>query len=217
MVMFRLMLHLMIAINHKLKNEKDAQIKPPQEAYGNQIQILMCTPLVNYRLLMRLKVSIFCFFFCFLFFPFATHCFHPRLPSIFMVFYFGNINRYACRWPTKCYRKRYASARSTVAINSVSVTSCKADEAEFTKGLSLLTSLKHENLARLRGFCCSKGRGECFLVYDFASKGNLSEYLDLEDGRERRVLDWPKRVSIINAITNGKSCFKLLFCFHIII
>ena len=68
MVMFRLMLHLMIAINHKLKNEKDAQIKPPQEAYGNQIQILMCIPLVNYRLLMRLKVSIFCFFFVFCFF-----------------------------------------------------------------------------------------------------------------------------------------------------
>ncbi|KAJ0913723.1 putative protein kinase RLK-Pelle-LRR-IV family [Helianthus annuus] len=92
---------------------------------------------------------------------------------------------------------------SVVAIKSVSVTSCKADEAEFTKGLSLLTSLKHENLARLRGFCCSKGRGECFLVYDFASKGNLSEYLDVEEGRSSHVLDWPKRVSIINGIAKG--------------
>ncbi|KAI3693557.1 hypothetical protein L1987_76504 [Smallanthus sonchifolius] len=92
---------------------------------------------------------------------------------------------------------------SAVAIKSVSVTSCKADEAEFTKGLSLLTSLKHENLARLRGFCCSKGRGECFLVYDFASKGNLSDYLDVEDGRRSHVLDWPKRVSIINGIAKG--------------
>ncbi|KAF5755367.1 putative protein kinase RLK-Pelle-LRR-IV family [Helianthus annuus] len=93
--------------------------------------------------------------------------------------------------------------RSVVAIKSVSVTSCKADEAEFTKGLSLLTSLKHENLARLRGFCCSKSRGECFLVYDFASKGNLSEYLDVEDRRTGHVLDWPKRVSIINGIAKG--------------
>ncbi|XP_024995392.1 probable leucine-rich repeat receptor-like protein kinase At1g35710 [Cynara cardunculus var. scolymus] len=93
--------------------------------------------------------------------------------------------------------------RSVVAIKSVSVTSCKADEAEFTKGLSMLTSLKHENLARLRGFCCSKGRGECFLVYDFASKGNLSEYLDIEDGRSSHVLDWPKRVTIINGIAKG--------------
>lgn len=93
--------------------------------------------------------------------------------------------------------------RSVVAIKSVSITSCKADEAEFTKGLSLLTSLKHENLARLRGFCCSKGRGECFLVYDFASKGNLSEYLDIEDGSSSKVLDWPKRVLIINGIAKG--------------
>ncbi|KAL4570880.1 hypothetical protein LXL04_026543 [Taraxacum kok-saghyz] len=93
--------------------------------------------------------------------------------------------------------------RSVVAVKCVSVTSCKADEAEFTKGLSLLTSLKHENLARLRGFCCSKGRGECFLVYDFASKGNLSEYLDVEHGRSSHVLDWSKRVSIINGIAKG--------------
>ncbi|KAK9071887.1 hypothetical protein SSX86_008317 [Deinandra increscens subsp. villosa] len=93
--------------------------------------------------------------------------------------------------------------RSAVAVKSVSITSCKADEAEFTKGLSLLTSLKHENLVRLRGFCCSKGRGECFLVYDFASKGNLSQYLDVEDAKSNRVLDWPKRVSIINGIAKG--------------
>ncbi|KAL8266507.1 hypothetical protein R6Q59_003851 [Mikania micrantha] len=93
--------------------------------------------------------------------------------------------------------------RSDVAIKSVSITSCKADEAEFTKGLTLLTSLKHENLARLRGFCCSKGRGECILVYDFASKGNLSEYLDVKDGTTSHVLDWLKRVSIINGIAKG--------------
>ncbi|MBA0680555.1 hypothetical protein Goari_012247, partial [Gossypium aridum] len=75
-------------------------------------------------------------------------------------------------------------------------------EAEFVKGLYLLTSLRHENLVRLRGFCCSKGRGECFLIYDFASKGNLSKYLDVEDGGEP-VLDWPTRISIINGIATG--------------
>ncbi|OMO80879.1 hypothetical protein COLO4_23881 [Corchorus olitorius] len=71
---------------------------------------------------------------------------------------------------------------SVVAIRSINVTSCKSEEAEFVKGLYLLNSLKHDNLVKLRGFCCSKGRGECFLIYDFASKGNLSKYLDIEDG-----------------------------------
>lgn len=91
---------------------------------------------------------------------------------------------------------------SLVAIRSINVTSCKSDEAEFVKGLNLLTSLRHENLVRLRGFCCSKSRGECFLIYDFAPNGNLSRYLDLEDG-SNQVLDWSKRVSVITGIAKG--------------
>ncbi|KAK6142917.1 hypothetical protein DH2020_023265 [Rehmannia glutinosa] len=47
---------------------------------------------------------------------------------------------------------------SIVAIKCISKISCKTDETEFLKGLKLLTSLKHENLLRLRGFCCSKDR-----------------------------------------------------------
>ncbi|KAM7525632.1 hypothetical protein LguiA_015534 [Lonicera macranthoides] len=93
---------------------------------------------------------------------------------------------------------------SLVAIKSINATSCKSEEAEFVKGLSLLMSLKHENLVRLRGFCCSKGRGECFLIYDFASKGNLSSYLDVVDG-STDVLEWSTRVSIINGIAKGIS------------
>ncbi|XAR70410.1 Non-specific serine/threonine protein kinase [Bertholletia excelsa] len=91
---------------------------------------------------------------------------------------------------------------SVVAIKSINVTCCKSEEAEFMKGLNLLTSLSHENLVKLRGFCCSKGRGECFLIYDFASRGSLSEYLDLQD-ESSCVLDWPTRVSIISGIAKG--------------
>lgn len=93
---------------------------------------------------------------------------------------------------------------SLVAIRSINVTSCKSEEAEFVKGLNLLFSLRHENLVRLRGFCCSRSRGECFLIYDFAPKGNLSCYLDLEEGSSHQVLDWSKRVSIISGIAEGQ-------------
>lgn len=92
---------------------------------------------------------------------------------------------------------------SPIAIRSINVTSCKSEEAEFVKGLNLLTSLRHENLVRLRGFCCSRSRGECFLIYDFAPNGNLSRYLDLEDG-SNQVLDWPTRVSVISGIAKGQ-------------
>lgn len=91
---------------------------------------------------------------------------------------------------------------SVVAIRCIAKTSCKSDEAEFLKGLKTLASLKHENLVRLRGFCWSKGRGECFLVYDFVPNGNLLQYLDVADN-SGKVLEWSSRVSIINGIAKG--------------
>ncbi|KAF7810166.1 Protein NSP-INTERACTING KINASE 2 [Senna tora] len=92
---------------------------------------------------------------------------------------------------------------SLVAIRSISVACCKTEEDEFVSGLNLLTSLRHENLVRLRGFCCSRSRGECFLIYDLAPKGDLSQYLDTEDGSGNSVLEWSKRVSIIKGIAKG--------------
>ncbi|CAA6656229.1 unnamed protein product [Spirodela intermedia] len=93
---------------------------------------------------------------------------------------------------------------SVVAVKSINKTSCKAEEGEFLKGLKLLASLSHENLVGLRGFCCSSGRGECFLVYDFVANGSLSQYLETKGKEESsRVLGWPQRVAIIKGIARG--------------
>lgn len=91
---------------------------------------------------------------------------------------------------------------SVAAIKCIAKSSCKSDESEFLKGLKMLTLLKHENLVRLRGFCCSKGRGECFLIYEFVPNGNLLQYLDVKD-ETGEVLEWKTRVSIINGIARG--------------
>ncbi|KAK8576640.1 hypothetical protein V6N13_032559 [Hibiscus sabdariffa] len=91
---------------------------------------------------------------------------------------------------------------SAVAIKSINKTSCKSDDAEFLKGLNVLASLKHESLVRLRGFCCSKALGECFLIYDFVPNGNLVSYLDVKDG-DGQVLEWSTRVSIVKGIAKG--------------
>ncbi|KAL8101257.1 uncharacterized protein LOC141684698 [Apium graveolens] len=92
---------------------------------------------------------------------------------------------------------------SFVAIKSINIISCKSEEVEFMNGLRLLTSLRHENLAKLRGFCCSMGRGECFLIHDFACNGSLSRYLDIVDGSSNHILDWKTRISIITGIAKG--------------
>ncbi|KAF5953042.1 hypothetical protein HYC85_010986 [Camellia sinensis] len=91
---------------------------------------------------------------------------------------------------------------SVVTVKCIAKSSCKSDEAQFLKGLKILTSLKHENLLRLRGFCCSKGRGECFLVYDFVPYGNLLQYLDVK-ASSGKVLEWSTRISIIQGIAKG--------------
>lgn len=91
---------------------------------------------------------------------------------------------------------------TVVAIKSINKTSCKTEESEFLKGLNILTSLRHENLVGLKGFCCSRGRGECFLIYNFVPNGNLLQYLDVKDG-SGKVLEWSIRVSIISGIAKG--------------
>ncbi|KAK6920279.1 Leucine-rich repeat [Dillenia turbinata] len=91
---------------------------------------------------------------------------------------------------------------SVVAVKCIAKSSCKSDETEFLTGLKILTSLKHENLARLRGFCCSKGRGECFLIYDFVPNGSLLQYLDVKEGSEK-FLEWSARISLIKGIAKG--------------
>ncbi|CAO2169823.1 unnamed protein product [Urochloa humidicola] len=93
---------------------------------------------------------------------------------------------------------------SAVAVKSINKSSCKSEEAHFLKGLRMLTSLQHENLVGLRGFCRSRARGECFLVYDFMLNGSLSRYLDVKDGdADATALDWVTRVSIIKGIAKG--------------
>lgn len=99
---------------------------------------------------------------------------------------------------------------SVVAIKSISKSSCKSDEAEFLKGLNMLTSLRHENLVRLRGFCCSRGRGECFLIYDLVPNANLMHYLDGKD--DTHVLEWSTRVSVVKGIAKGEFFFHIFSC-----
>lgn len=92
--------------------------------------------------------------------------------------------------------------RSVVTIKCFAKSSCKSDETQFVKGLKVLISLKHENLLRVRGFCCSKGRGECFIIYDYVPNGSLLHYLDVK-ATSGKVLEWATRVSIIHGIAKG--------------
>ncbi|WVZ69971.1 hypothetical protein U9M48_018682 [Paspalum notatum var. saurae] len=96
-----------------------------------------------------------------------------------------------------------------VAVRRLGKTCCRQEEAEFVGGLKLLAELRHDNVVALRGFCCSRARGECFLVYDFVPNGSLSQFLDVDGtgdtagGGGGRVLGWSTRISIIKGIAKG--------------
>uniref|UniRef100_A0A1S4DE10 Protein NSP-INTERACTING KINASE 3-like n=2 Tax=Nicotiana TaxID=4085 RepID=A0A1S4DE10_TOBAC len=115
--------------------------------------------------------------------------------------YFADKNRLAKSSFSTTYRGTLRDG-SLIAVTRITKISCKSEEAEFLRGLNILTSLRHENLVRLRGFCCSKSRGECFLVYDFVPRGNLLHYLDVKED-EARALEWSTRVSIISGTAKG--------------
>ncbi|XP_062213738.1 LRR receptor kinase SERK2-like [Phragmites australis] len=91
---------------------------------------------------------------------------------------------------------------TSVAVKRLGKTCCRQEEAEFLEGLKLLAELRHDNVVPLRGFCCSRARGECFLVYDFVPNGSLSQFLDVDAG-SGRVLEWSTRISIIKGIAKG--------------
>ncbi|XP_066314433.1 somatic embryogenesis receptor kinase 2-like [Miscanthus floridulus] len=98
---------------------------------------------------------------------------------------------------------------TSVAVKRLGKTCCRQEEADFLRGLSLLAELRHDNVVALRGFCCSRARGECFLVYDFVPNGSLSQFLDVDadadnaGGGSGRVLEWSTKISIIKGIAKG--------------
>ncbi|KAK8963634.1 putative LRR receptor-like serine/threonine-protein kinase [Platanthera guangdongensis] len=116
--------------------------------------------------------------------------------------YFSEVNL-ICKGSFSAIYKGRLRDGTMVAVKSICKTSCKSEEAEFLNGLKILTTLQHPNVVRLKGFCFSRARGECFLVYDFISNGKLSQYLDAKSQDDGWFLDWPTRVSIIKGIAKG--------------
>ncbi|RRT71526.1 hypothetical protein B296_00032775 [Ensete ventricosum] len=117
--------------------------------------------------------------------------------------YFSEVNLLGRKGSFAATYKGILRDGTKVAVKRINKTSCKSDEAEFLKGLKILTLLRHENIIRLKGFCYSRARGECFLIYDFVANGSLSQYLDVKGDEIQKVLEWPTRVSIIRGIAKG--------------
>jgi hypothetical protein len=121
--------------------------------------------------------------------------------------YFSELNLLGGRNKKAGFAATYRGALrdgTPVAVKRLGKTCCRQEEAEFVRGLRLLADLRHDNVVSLRGFCCSRARGECYLVYDLVPNGTLAQFLDVDAGSGGRVLGWSTRISIIKGIAKGK-------------
>ncbi|XP_042964564.1 G-type lectin S-receptor-like serine/threonine-protein kinase At1g67520 [Carya illinoinensis] len=85
-----------------------------------------------------------------------------------------------------------------IAVKKLSKTSTQGFE-EFKNEVVLTAKLQHVNLVRLLGFCTE--RNEQMLIYEYMPNKSLDFYLF--DASKSFILDWRRRIDIIEGITQG--------------
>ncbi|KAK9062342.1 hypothetical protein SSX86_019528 [Deinandra increscens subsp. villosa] len=93
-------------------------------------------------------------------------------------------------------KDEFPKITKTVAIKRISSRADEQGKQGFLTEIELVTSCKHPNIVSLLGF--SREAGEMIIVYEYAFKGSLSDYLV-----SMGVLTWAQRIQICLDVAHG--------------
>ncbi|KAJ4965676.1 hypothetical protein NE237_017525 [Protea cynaroides] len=77
----------------------------------------------------------------------------------------------------------------------------KRMKGDVSNEINILKQVKHSNIIRLSGFC--EHQGSTYLVYEFAEKGSLNDWLHEEEYQSSCPLEWTQRVKIAYDVADG--------------
>ncbi|KAG7642655.1 Protein kinase domain [Arabidopsis suecica] len=88
----------------------------------------------------------------------------------------------------------------TVAVKRFLPSNSRYEDKDFITKAEMIANVRHKNVVRLLGYCIEGD--ERVLVYEYAEKGDLHEWLHGSAGRNR-PLTWRKRMKIIQGVAKG--------------
>ncbi|XP_042507026.1 protein LYK5 [Macadamia integrifolia] len=77
----------------------------------------------------------------------------------------------------------------------------KSMKGDVSNEINILKQINHSNVIRLSGFCVHQG--STYLVYEFAEKGSLSDWLHEKEYQSSCPLGWTQRVQIAYDMADG--------------
>ena len=80
----------------------------------------------------------------------------------------------------------HPTSRQLVAIKKLKDDVKAGGEASFASEVRIISSIRHRNLLRLRGWCYEKGKA--LLVYEYANNGSLEKLLYANDKIEGKAI-----------------------------